>query len=109
MPASVLTVHVRLSRGCPACGESRCINPEECLTSLVSGHWGNCAECLGSGWGEGLSPFCEWCFGSGLDEYAPTADLAQSLTDHAKAQLDARVTDLRARLVAFPAPLAVAA
>jgi hypothetical protein len=109
MPASPVTVCARRGRGCPACGETRCADPVQCLHFLTSSKWGKCTECAGSGWAtdSAASLFCEWCAGSGLIEYGdegfvPTEDTTPRLTE----RLAARIEDLRAQVAA---PLVVVA
>lgn len=65
-------------RGCPACEETRCAEPADCLWFLTSRPWGACPDCAGTGWAGEEDPcnlFCPWCAGSGLVEYAPDAEL----------------------------------
>lgn len=114
MPASVLTVHVQLARGCPACGDARCANPAECLFFLTSRPWADCEWCDGSGWASESAPaynplaiFCAGCNGSGLDEYSTDSIDSDEISEGAKQRHAAHVARL-AELVG-PARLEVAA
>ncbi|MER6222518.1 hypothetical protein ABT189_18485 [Streptomyces sp900105755] len=116
MPASALTVSISLNRGCPACGNGRCVDPAECLFFLTSRPWGDCTWCAGSGWAcesaplyNPLAVFCEGCNGSGLSEHtADSIDLGE-ITDNAKARHAAYVARLVELVAASSTPLAVAA
>ncbi|MFG2850230.1 hypothetical protein ACGFZ9_06100 [Streptomyces mirabilis] len=97
-------------RGCPACGDSYCFNPAECLGFLTDRPWADCVECDGSGWAgdDSFAIFCENCAGSGLSEH--TADTAQDeISDNAKTRLAVYVGALRTRVASAPARLAVTA
>ncbi|MEU4098545.1 hypothetical protein [Streptomyces sp. NPDC026673] len=98
MPESALTVRSGSGRGCPACGETRCAVPADCLYWLTSRPWGPCADCEGTGWAGELSPciFCETCVGSGLEEYTPASLPAQGLSDRTQARFIAHIERLRA-------------
>jgi hypothetical protein len=109
MPASALSVRVRLGRGCPACGETTCADPVRCLSWLMAPVWGACDGCAGSGFASeddsSASVFCRWCAGSGLEEYSPGA--AAPLGSALAARHAAYVDRLRTRVGS--APLAVVA
>ncbi|WP_405620046.1 hypothetical protein [Streptomyces sp. NBC_01508] len=98
---------VRSGRGCPACLDSYCFNPAECLHFLMVNVWADCDQCDGSGWSEegSLSLFCEGCAGSGLVEYWPYSLPAGGVSDRAKARHAGHVVRLRTRV----ASVAVAA
>lgn len=86
---------VSSGRGCPACGDSVCFDPADCLHQLTSRSWGDCDWCEGSGWAdEGAgSLWCDGCDGSGL-EYGPGVCL--TVNANAAARLASRIDALRA-------------
>ncbi|MFI8190426.1 hypothetical protein ACIF8T_16715 [Streptomyces sp. NPDC085946] len=65
----------------------RCVDPAECLYFLTSRPWGDCINCDGTGWAGEETPlgiFCDYCVGSGLNEYAPGAIVPEQISDRAK-------------------------
>ncbi|WP_405678873.1 hypothetical protein OG292_33640 [Streptomyces sp. NBC_01511] len=111
MPASVLLAPVvppvvrpgpvrlvRSGRGCPACGDSYCFNPGECLFFLTSRAWADCDRCVGSGWADedSFAIFCEFCAGSGLDEYDLGTLPVDAVSEGACARVAAHVERLTA-------------
>ncbi|MER6638399.1 MULTISPECIES: hypothetical protein [Streptomyces] len=106
MTASAVVVRrSALGRACPACLESRCAEPGECLYFLTSRPWADCSECAGSGWaGEDdcLSIFCWVCEGSGLNEFDPGQITASEISDRAKDRHSAHIGRLSALVGAAP-------
>lgn len=110
MPASPLTVSVSLGRACPACMETRCADPADCLSFLTTRPWADCTICAGSGFAGDyavLDVFCPICSGSGLNEYGPGEITPDEISASATALHAAHVTRLTALVPA--ARLAVAA
>ncbi|MFD6991354.1 hypothetical protein [Streptomyces sp. NPDC059943] len=102
-PAVPLPEHVtmvRSGRGCPACLDSQCFNPAECLHFLTAYPWSDCDMCDGCGWADegSASLFCEICAGSGLVEHSCNSITPDEISDHAKARHATHVTRLRARV-----------
>ncbi|MFF4482224.1 hypothetical protein ACFY1A_35210 [Streptomyces sp. NPDC001520] len=97
--ATEIRVQMRPVRGCPACWETHCADPAQCLYWLTSRPWGPCDNCDGTGWGNEstMGAFCDGCCGSGLIEYAQgslLSGISRELTD----RLTAHVDHLRVRV-----------
>lgn len=114
MHASLRTLHVSYSRGCPACGEARCVDPADCLHFMTSRPWGDCTRCEGSGWASDSGPvcnpmsvFCECCAGSGLTEHSDESISQDDISEGTFERHSAHVARLTALVP--PARLAVAA
>ncbi|QPP07032.1 hypothetical protein G4Z16_12230 [Streptomyces bathyalis] len=102
MPATSAPVVMHAQRGCPACGESRCADPAECLYFLTSRPWGDCERCEGSGWADELTAmafgiFCVFCSGSGLTEHSYASALGE-ISENARVRLEGYTDHLRVRL-----------
>lgn len=109
MPASVTVYRASSTRGCPACTETRCSDPADCLHYLTVHPWADCDRCAGSGWAgdASVSVFCGFCAGSGLMEHTH-GSAPQEITVDAKARHAAHLARVRA-LLAKAGALAVAA
>ncbi|MFJ2230456.1 hypothetical protein [Streptomyces halstedii] len=94
-PAVARVVRVR---SCPACCETHCPDPAECLHFLTANPWGDCDSCTGSGWAGEASPslFCVDCGGSGLMEYTVASLGTEGTSDRAKARHAAHIERLTA-------------
>ncbi len=114
MPGSVEVYRRSVSgRACPACLEGRCSDPAGCLYFLTSRPWADCSVCEGSGWaGEDADPamvFCEYCGGSGLNEYATRSVGLIEVSEGAKQRHASHVARLTACVSQCTAPVVVAA
>ncbi|MFJ7415059.1 hypothetical protein ACIQWZ_30305 [Streptomyces sp. NPDC098077] len=102
MTASAVVVRRSvLGRACPACAETRCADPAECLYFLTSRPWADCSECAGSGWaGEDdcLSMFCWACNGSGLVEHTARSIVHATVSARPHARLIAHIERLTAKV-----------
>ncbi|MCX4603993.1 hypothetical protein OG402_26355 [Streptomyces anulatus] len=102
MTASAVVVRRSvLGRACPACAETRCADPAECLHFLTSRPWADCSECAGSGWaGEDdcLSVFCWVCNGAGLEEHTARSIVHATVSARPHARLLAHIERLTAEV-----------
>ncbi|WP_406152691.1 hypothetical protein OH797_19375 [Streptomyces anulatus] len=102
MTASAVVVRRSvLGRACPACAETRCADPAECLYFLTSRPWADCSECAGSGWaGEDdcLSVFCWVCNGAGLEEHTARSIVHATVSARPHARLLAHIERLTAEV-----------
>ncbi|MFF8709973.1 hypothetical protein ACF07T_00820 [Streptomyces sp. NPDC015184] len=120
MPASLIAsqsvnVSVRLSipepvrstvarvvrvRSCPACCETQCPDPAECLHFLTTHPWDDCDSCTGNGWvgagSHGL--YCVDCGGSGLMEYTAASLGTEDISDRAKHRHAAHIERLTVKV-----------
>lgn len=95
------TVLRRSGRACPACLETHCTDPAECLYFLISRPWADCTECDGSGWAEEddyLALFCRICEGSGLNEYGPDEISHAQIGPRTRARIRAHTNRLTAEV-----------
>ncbi|MFF8911942.1 hypothetical protein ACF08M_01085 [Streptomyces sp. NPDC015032] len=92
-PAPARVVNVR---SCPACCETRCPDPAECLHFLTANPWGDCDSCAGRGWAgeESRAVYCEDCGGSGLMEYTAASIGSDGASGRAKVRHAAHVERL---------------
>ncbi|MFE6702851.1 hypothetical protein [Streptomyces sp. NPDC057718] len=102
MTASAVVVRRSvLGRACPACEETRCVDPAECLYFLTSRPWADCSECAGSGWAgedDHLSVFCWACNGSGLVEHTARSIVHATVSPRARVRHQAHVERLTAEV-----------
>lgn len=95
VPARVVNV-----RSCPACCETQCTNPAECLHFLTANPWADCDSCAGSGWAGEESPslYCGDCGGSGLMEYTAASIGIEGASARARARHAAHIERLHAQI-----------
>lgn len=95
-PVQAAPARVVNLRSCPACCETRCTDPAECLHFLAANPWDDCNSCAGSGWAGEESPslYCEDCGGSGLMEYTAASLGTEGTSDRAKARHTAHIERL---------------
>lgn len=102
MTASAVVVRRSvLGRACPACAESRCTDPAECLYFLTSRPWADCSECAGTGWAcedDHLSVFCWACNGAGLVEHTTDSVVHATVSARTRARLLAHIERLAAEV-----------
>jgi hypothetical protein len=113
MPVSPAFVRSVPGRCCPVCTERHCADPAECLWFLTSRPWADCSICDGLGClGDGSDPaltFCEYCMGSGLNEYTVASVARIKVSEGAKQRHAAHIARLTALVLPSPAPERVAA
>ncbi|MFF8916889.1 hypothetical protein ACF08M_27110 [Streptomyces sp. NPDC015032] len=96
------------ARSCPACCETRCPDPAECLHFLTANPWDDCDSCAGRGWAgeESRSVYFEDCGGSGLMEYTAASIGTKGVSDQARARHAAHIERLTSLVGNIPVEVA---
>ncbi|MFE6973613.1 hypothetical protein [Streptomyces sp. NPDC057682] len=97
-PVGPAVARVLRVRSCPACCETQCLDPAECLHFLSKNAWDDCDSCTGTGWAGQESPslFCVDCGGSGLMEYTAASLKSEDISVRGKARHAAHIERLSA-------------